>query len=398
MSAELTIFALGDVFVDREEPGSAFRLAAEALADGDIVFGNCEGVFSDAWERAPSSGSPVVAPAKNAAALTAGRFDVMSLANNHSLDGGHGALLATRKALLDNGIQPVGAGENSTEARTPVVIDGQPSVAFLAYAAVFPHGYEARPGVPGLAPIRAHNTYTPWELNEWQPGLLPKVTTVPFPEDVRALREDVGAARDVADVVVVSFHWGDFTRPFVLTDHERRTARLAIDSGADVVVGHHQHMLRGVEFYQEKPIFYGLGHYLFDLPGLPERQAKDGYLAASAPEDELALARRFGEYQIRPREGYPLLPFHPDSRMTGIAVVRVRAGERAGNIVSVGFRPAVIDRDNEPVPFAPDSQEGRRVVDYLRRCCTEEKLPTEVTSPQPGSGLPTDSVQFLSHV
>ncbi|WP_324194800.1 CapA family protein [Nocardia terpenica] len=397
MTAELSVFAVGDVFIDRAAPTGAFHAAGDALADGDIVFGNCEGVFSDAWERAPSSGSPVVTRAANARALAGGRFTVMSLANNHSVDGGHAALLGTRKALLDRGIQPVGAGENIVEARTPVVVDGPPRVAFLAYAAVFPHGYEARPGVPGLAPIRAHTHYSPWELNEWNPGLLPKVTTTAFPEDVRALRRDIGAARERADVVVTSFHWGDFTRPFVLTDHERRTARLAIDSGADAVVGHHHHMLRGVEFYRGKPIFYGLGHFLFDLPGLPERQARDGYLTAAAPEDELALTRRFGEYRIRPREDYPLLPFHPDSRMTGIAVIRVREGAAADNVVSAGFRPAVIDRANEPIPFAADSPQGQRVVEYLRRCCAEELLRTELVRPQPDSGLPDDAIQFVSH-
>jgi poly-gamma-glutamate synthesis protein (capsule biosynthesis protein) len=150
-------------------------------------------------------------------------------------------------------------------------------------------------------------------------------------------------------------------------------------------------MLRGVEFYRGRPIFYGLGHYLFDLPGLAERLAKDGYLSAPRPADALELDRRFGEYRIRPRDGYPLLPFHPDSRMTGTAVIRLNGSE----IGAVGFLPALIDRDNEPVPAEPGGPEGRLVADYLKRCCDEELLPTSVVEPRPDSGLPAGCLQLL---
>jgi poly-gamma-glutamate synthesis protein (capsule biosynthesis protein) len=239
--------------------------------------------------------------------------------------------------------------------------------------------------------MRAHSRYTPWELNEWNPGLAPRVTTEPFPEDIDDIVHDVELAREQTDVLLASFHWGDFTRPYVLSDHERTIARLAIDSGVDAVLGHHHHLLRGVEFYRGKPIFYGLGHYLFDLPNLPERLAKDGYLSAPRPEDELALSRRFGEYRIKPREGFPLLPFHPDSRLTGVAVLRMNDK----GVGAVGFCPAVIDETNEPVSVAPDSEDGRRVVDYLRRCCAEELLPTKVVPPLAGSDLPPTSVQLV---
>ncbi|MEU5024060.1 CapA family protein [Streptomyces milbemycinicus] len=388
----VSLFAVGDVFIDRENPETAFDVAKNVLSAGDVVFGNCEGVFSDTWERAPSSGSPVVAPTKNAAPFAEAGFHVMSLANNHSVDGGHQALLNTRDTLHDLGIATVGAGANIAEARTPAIVerDGL-RIAFLAYSSVFPHGYEARAGVPGLAPLRAHTRYTPWELNEWNPGLLPRVTTENFPEDVEAFTRDVRAAREQADIVAISFHWGDFTRPFVLTDNERRLARLAVDSGADIVLGHHHHMLRGIEWYEGKPIFYGLGHYVFDLPNLPQRLAKDGYLSAARPQDEIELSRRFGEFRISPKEEYPLLPFHPDARMTGVAVVRVGSE----GVLSAGFCPALIDARNEPVPVAPESETGRRIVEYLTECCSQERLPTRFSAPLDGSGLPADSIQAL---
>jgi poly-gamma-glutamate synthesis protein (capsule biosynthesis protein) len=76
-------------------------------------------------------------------------------------------------------------------------------IAFLAYTSVFPHGYEARNEVPGLAVLRANTLYTPWETNEWHPGLLPKVTTIPNDKDHRILQEDICRAKEMADIVLV---------------------------------------------------------------------------------------------------------------------------------------------------------------------------------------------------
>ncbi|WP_216669111.1 CapA family protein [Corallococcus exiguus] len=389
----LSILAVGDVFVDRDDPATAFHSAGDVLRSGDVVFGNCEGVFSDDIQRAPSAGSTVTAPAANAAPLAKAGFNIMSLANNHSLDGGHAALLSMRRTLADLGIATAGAGANLAEATAPAYLERNGTrLAFLAFSSVFPYGYEARPGVPGLAPFRAHTRYTPVDLNAWNPGMAPVVSTEPLVEDQKAFIHSITEARAKADIVVVSFHWGDSTQPFSLTDHERRTARLAIDHGADVVVGHHHHMLRGVEFHSGKPIFYGLGHYLFDLPNLAERLAKDGYLGVGRPEEMAAWARKFGEFMIRPREGYPLLPFHPDSRLTGAAVIHIAPSGR----ISAGFLPAIINPANEPMHVSADSDEGRRVVAYLERCCTTEQLPTRLVAPRPDSGLPTSCIEFVS--
>lgn len=386
MSSPATIYAVGDVFIDRDDPSSAFHDGRLVPADA-LLFGNCEGVFADTWERALSCGSPVVAPADRAERLHAAGFTVMSLANNHSIDGGYSALLSCRNTLHDLGIGTAGAGENIAAARQPArhALAGT-SIATLAYSAVFPHGYEARAAYPGLAPVRAHTFYAPWESNEWNPGIPPHITTQPFPEDLAAFRDDIAEAAGTTNLVIVSVHWGDFTQPFVLTDHERRTAHAAIDAGADIVLGHHHHMLRGVEFYHGKPIFYGLGHYLFDLPNLPDRLAKDGYLGSGNPDDARALTRRFKEYRLGPRDGFPYLPFHKDSRQTGMAVITIADGA----IDQVGFRPAVIGPTNNPEHVNPDSPAGKQVLDYLQQCCDAEDLDTQVGSAG-STGLPVDA-------
>ncbi len=385
------IYAVGDVFVDRDDPTTAFSTGRIAPGDG-LLFGNCEGVFADTWQRAPSCGSPVVAPADRAKRLGEAGFSVMSLANNHSVDGGYQALLSCRDTLHALGITTAGAGENIAAARQPAqnTLDGT-SIATLAYSAVFPHGYEARAAYPGLAPVRAHTIYTPWETNEWNPGIAPRVTTQPFPEDLAAFQDDIARAASSSDVVMVSVHWGDFTQPLVLTDHERRLAHAAVDAGADIVLGHHHHMLRGIEFYRGKPIFYGLGHYLFDLPNLPQRLAKDGYLGSGNPGDARALARRFNQYRLGPREGYPLLPFHEDSRMTGMAVVQIDDGV----ITGVGFRPALLGPSNNPEHVHPTSPTGRKILDYVQQCCDAEGLGTRIELAGT-SGLPDDAALITS--
>ncbi|MEU4339249.1 CapA family protein [Micromonospora lupini] len=389
----ISLFAVGDVFIDRGDPQGAFRASGEFLRTGDVVFGNCEGVFSDDWDRAPTSGPPVVAPNVNAQRLAEAGFHVLSMANNHIVDGGHRAMLSSRTALNGLGIRTAGAGPTYREAHAPAIVERDGiRVAFLAYSSVFPRGYEARGLVPGLAAVRAHTHYVAPDPNYWDPGVQPQIRTETLPEDADALVRDVEAARRDADIVAVSVHWGDMFRAFVVGAHERRIARLAIDAGADLVLGHHQHMLRGVDFYRGRPIFYGLGHYVFDLPDLPRRMAEDGVdLPRVRPEDDLTLHRYRDTYDLGPREGYPLLPFHPDGRLTGVAVVRV---DRSG-ITAVGFCPAVINADNDPIQVAADSEDGKRVLDYLQEACTSEKLPVRFVRPTLDAGLPVGSVQIL---
>ncbi|MCP3167856.1 hypothetical protein [Myxococcus qinghaiensis] len=131
---------------------------------------------------------------------------------------------------------------------------------------------------------------------------------------------------------------------------------------------------------------------LLEDRSVTERLAKDGYLGMGRPEEMAAWARRFGEYMIRPREGSPLLPFHPDSRLTGAAVIHIAPSGR----ISAGFLPAVINPANEPIHVSADSDEGRRVVAYLERCCASKQLPTRLSAPRPDSGLPTSCIEFVS--
>ena len=239
------------------------------------------------------------------------------------------------------------------------------NVGFLAYASVYQAGYEARDNVPGLAAMRIHSHYyiPDWDAyGRVEPGAPPTIRTVPYPEDLERLRTSIADAKRLYDVVVVSFHMGQASLPAIMTEYEFVLARSAIDFGADVVVGHHHHFLRGIEIYRGSPIFYGLGHFVFDLPGLGN--------ALDAAELSRLQAR--GEYAIYPREGYPLSPFHPDARMTMVAICNFRGRD----IQAAGFFPCLINQDNQAVPLQMNGDQARRLTSYVESIGNDVGLTT----------------------
>jgi len=363
----------GDVVVDRKNPSEVFREVRELLRGPDILFANLESPYSDAPGIAITAPLVLVPRAHNLDVYSDAGFHVMSMANNHIVDAGHAAMLDTCARLKAQGIVTCGAGGNLSEARRPAILERHGlKVGFLAYASIFPHGYEARSNVPGLAPLRAYNHFhEPPEY--FAPGYLPRIETIPDPGDHRNLEQDIAALRKNVDLIVMSFHWGDHLRPFVLTDHEKRTARLCIDRGADLVIGHHHHALRGVEWYKGKPIFYGLGHFVFDMPLVLTEELKT-QLKEFDPESD--QKRESDSYAVAPREGWPLLPLHPDTRMTMLGWARVEAG----SINDVGFVTCRLRPDGRVAAVVPDSVEGREVIDYVNYCSQSQKLNGKLVS------------------
>jgi len=363
----MNIGFVGDVLIDRENPSEVFCAVRELLKVPDVLFANLESPYSDSPGIAITQPIALTPRMHNLGAYAEAGFNVLSMANNHIVDAGHAAMLETRSRLREQGIATCGAGENLGDARSPAILDKQGTkVGFLAYSSVFPHGYQARGNVPGLAPLRAYNHFH--ELPEYcAPGYLPRIETIPDPEDHRNLEADIKALRSKVDLVVVSVHWGDHLRPYMLTDHEKRAARVCIDQGADVVIGHHHHNLRGVEWYRGKPIFYGLGHFVFDL-----RLTLNENLKTQLKQFDPTQFERFDpeSYAVGPREGWPLLPLHRDTRMTMLAWARVERGK----VEQIGFIPCRLEPDGRVVTVEVNSEEGQEIISYVDRCITSEKL------------------------
>jgi poly-gamma-glutamate synthesis protein (capsule biosynthesis protein) len=347
------LFGVGDVFPNVADGAAAFRFLSPVLRRADLVVGNCEGVYSDAAAPVPSHKHASIAPRERGSMLGAAGFDVLGCANNHALDGGQAGLADTRAVLAAQQIATVGAGDDLDRALTPVVVErGGIRFAFLAFCSVFPAGYEARRGRPGIAPLRVRTFYAEPDRNFWEPGVPPLIFTEPVAEDLENCHRALARARAEADVVVALCHWGYSNWLETLQDYEVLLARDIADHGADIVLCCHHHSLRGVEVRNGRPIFYGLGTLVHHLSIPPSSAAEAARRRAAHGEKAHVSTAEF-----------PLFPFHPDARMTGIASFDV---DSAG-VTAVGLIPAMIGADGATEPLAAGDPRAEQVAGYLER-------------------------------
>lgn len=205
------------------------------------------------------------APVAMAQAVREAGIEVVSVAGNHCLDFGYEALADTLQHLTNVGVRTCGTGANLEAAREPVfAMAGRHRVAVIGACSILPEGYAAQAEKPGCAPLRAFTVYEPVEPD--QPGTVPRTHSFPHPDDLEALIERIRRARAVADWVLVSLHWGIHMVPFTLADYQRVAAHALIDAGADAILGHHPHLLKGVELYKNRPVFYSLGNFAIEPP------------------------------------------------------------------------------------------------------------------------------------
>jgi poly-gamma-glutamate synthesis protein (capsule biosynthesis protein) len=359
----VSVLAVGDVFPDVPDARAAFAPLRDLFASADVVFGNCEGVYSDRPQRSPSHKHFMGAPRERGALLGEVGFDVMTCANNHIVDGGYVGLRDTLDLLREQGIATTGAGMDLAEATRPAIVERNGlTIAFLGFCSVYPVGYEARPSRPGLAPLRVRTFYADPDPNFWEPGIDPVVTTAAMPEDLERFRQVVAETRAGADFLVVACHWGYSSWVESLQEYELELARDAVGHGADAVVCHHHHSLRGIELYRGKPIYYGLGalihHFVSLTPSAEERAARQA---------------RFGERSSYVEdESFPLFPFRADARRTGVATIDVAPDGTA----AAGLVPAMMLADGSTEPLRPDDPRADEVAGYVERLSRESGFAT----------------------
>ncbi|MFM0068832.1 CapA family protein [Paraburkholderia aspalathi] len=358
-STRINIVAAGDVLINRAAPESALQRLAPLLRNADLSMCNLEGVLGDGVEPLPGRGGIAIAPAANASALAV--FDVVSLANNHSLDAGHAGLFSTLDALNDTGVRSVGAGQSRREAWAPLVMARrETTIACIAASAILRVGYDAGVSSPGIAALRSTDFYASRFPGAIVPGALPRIHTEVNDNDWRLLEQAVRDARDQAEWVVLSLHWGDHTAPFGLTQLERQTARRLSELDVDAVVGHHHHALRGIEFIGRMPVLYGLGHLVFDQPGYAERFAREQPECVGLSDD--ALEARFGRYAHFPRNSGFL--FDETSRWTAVAHLSLSREEGA----SVSLVPLRLGAQASPEMIARGSESWRDFLSFIAQC------------------------------
>jgi Bacterial capsule synthesis protein PGA_cap len=212
---------------------------AEKLKTYDLRIGNLECVVSTLGSSEPKTYT-FEAPLAAFGRLRAAGFQIVSVANNHSGDYGKAAFSDMMAHLPTHGITPVGGGANRTEAHRPVIQRiRSTTLGILAYCEIEPNNFAATDTSPGHA---------------WL--------------DATAMKRDIAATRPLVDFLIVFTHWGV---EYVLQEngHQQYLARLAVDAGADLVVGAHPHVIEPYEMYRGKPIIYSLGNFVFDkMPGV----------------------------------------------------------------------------------------------------------------------------------
>jgi poly-gamma-glutamate synthesis protein (capsule biosynthesis protein) len=290
-SKQLTMLLVGDVFVQRDDPPSVFKHVGQLLRDGDFTFGNLEGSTADSGAPWSIKETNWKADARQVEALAAAGFDAVTVANNHMLDFGYPALLETLGHLDRLGIKHTGGGRNFAEAHQPAIVEKDGCrVALLGYTSVFIPEWAAGKDHPGLAVMRARTSYeAPPRVFE-VPGTPPIVRTRLNEQDREQLTADVKAARAAADIVVCAFHWG-VSRGFLkIAEYQSELGRHAIDVGADLVFGHHPHVIQGIEVYKSKAIFYSLGNFTFAQHNLKKGHEAESLIVRCTIKDKKIVA------------------------------------------------------------------------------------------------------------
>ncbi|MGD9044780.1 MAG: CapA family protein [Desulfobacterales bacterium] len=260
----VTLVAVGDVGPKRANAEEVFDSTRSILQSADITFGQLESNLSLRGTQQLNMGLGSIAHPRVGNALAAAGFDVMSFASNHSLDYSEEALIDTLDIMKKNKVELIGAGRDISEARRPAIFERKKTkVGFLAYCSVVPKGFDARENKSGVAPVRASTAY---EQADWQPGTPPRIITKAFPDDLDAMVRDIQNLRKAVDVLVVSMHWGVHFVPAVIAGYQYEVGHAAIDAGADIIIGTHAHILKGIEVYKGKAIFFSLCNFCMDLP------------------------------------------------------------------------------------------------------------------------------------
>ncbi len=240
---EISFLATGDIMLSRRIAASISKNKdsdypllpiKDLLASTDFNFANLESPFSSTDTYDAGKTFNFNAPKNNVSLLTQNNFKIVSTANNHAFDQGKDGIITTINTLNNNGVLPVGTGTTTQAAWEPKILNIKGvKIAFIAVT----YGINAGAG--------AGNSYLA-EIGQDQ-----------------YLKKSIEQAKQAANFVIVSMHAGT---EYTSTPNSQQTtfAHLAIDDGADLVIGAHPHWVQTIEKYNGKYIFYSLGNFVFD--------------------------------------------------------------------------------------------------------------------------------------
>lgn len=236
----LTIYAVGDVMLGEQSlcynfgvksviknrgVDYLFKDVKDIFENGDIIFGNLEAPISNYTDKKGFEAKFFRAEPDVIKGLKNANFNVLSVANNHIMEHGERAFLSTVSSLKENNITPVGV------ANKPEILEIDSfKIGIMAYSFI-----------DDFIPNSLYN----------------KISSE------RKILEDIKNIRDSVDFVILSLHWGYEYIPFP-SPEQIEIGRKLIDCGADIILGHHAHVVQGYEIYKGRTIIYGLGNFIFD--------------------------------------------------------------------------------------------------------------------------------------
>ncbi|MEO8017380.1 MAG: CapA family protein [Pseudomonadota bacterium] len=354
-TSALAIVLTGDLVLDVERPDYWLGGIAPALQGADLAIGHLEVPHTRRGDELPGDVPAPGADPAHLSALARAGFDAVTLGGNHIADRGAEGIDDTIAELDRLGIAHSGAGANLSIARRPAFLErGGRRVAVLSYNCVGPEAGWATPERAGCAYLRMASF-------DGAPIVPTSAIRSPTEEAVQVLREDIAAALRDADLIIVALHKGIVHTPVRVAEYERLIANAAIDSGAHVVVGHHAHIIRGVEFHAGWPVFHGLGNGCVVTRALSPDQDHPARVAW--------VERRKKLFGFEPDPAFTLAPFHPEAVNAMLGRILWHEDGR----LETGVIPVVVEAPGRPVLAHGDP--ATRVVDYLLRISRDAGLP-----------------------
>ena len=390
----ISIAATGDSLITmRQSVHSELRFLemVELIRGADVAFTNLEMLLHDfdGYPAAESGGTYTRASPALIEDLKWMGFDIVSTANNHSLDYTYGGLLTTLEVLEAAGIPHAGTGVDLADARNPAYLETPKGrVALISASSTFASFGRAgatrrdMQGRPGLNPLRFETSYTVkaetlaklkevaaetrlgevvqpdddyyFLRNKFVLGDDVGLHTKAHEGDMKGNLEAVREAARQADWVLFSLHAhegrdGDDDRP---AEFIEEFDRACIDAGAHTVMGHGHHGMRGIEIRKGRPIFYSLGNFIFQNETV-EKMPADFYESQKLDPCSGTPADAFDARQkAPPRHGYPLHKWFTEEEKYWMSIIPIFTFE-GDEITELKLYPIELGQNE------PRSQRGR---------------------------------------
>ncbi|WMM25317.1 CapA family protein [Tissierella sp. MB52-C2] len=245
-TCSLSISLIGDILMDgsvkihinKNGFNYPWDRVKEYFQNDDITIGNLETSITTKGQKWPDKQFNFRSDPRNIKAMEEAGIDIVSLSNNHSLDYGYDGLMDTLKYIDNSKIKRVGGGYNKKDAINGTIVEKNGiKVGVLGFSRVVPD--------------------VKWYATDKRAGIVGA-----YDPHIEEVTDRVMEMKKEADIMVLAIHWG-VERSDTPRKQEMDLAKRLIDSGVDIVMGHHPHVLQGVEIYKGKPIFYSLGNFVF---------------------------------------------------------------------------------------------------------------------------------------